>query len=59
MAAILTSVKDDLATKCVVDINVNTSDVENATGAVGSMYMVEIDATAGVATTSEPACYVK
>ena len=59
MAAILTSVKDDLAAKCVVDLNVNTSDVENATGAVGSMYMVEIDATAGVATTSEPACYVK
>jgi hypothetical protein len=59
MAAVLTSVKDDLATKCVVDTSVNTTEVENATGAAGSMYVVEIDTTAGVATASEPACYVK
>tara|TARA_R110000803_G_scaffold169079_1_gene232119 strand:- start:472 stop:864 length:393 start_codon:yes stop_codon:yes gene_type:complete len=59
MAAVLTSVKDDLATKCVVDTSVNTTAVENATGAAGAMYMVEIDTTAGVATAGEPACYVK
>ena len=50
----------DLANKLVVDINANTSESENVTNATaGKAYIVEIDATAGSPTTSEPACYVK
>jgi len=57
--SIQTSVLNDLAAKLVVVESANTTDVENITGASGSMYMVKIDATAGVATTAEPSCYVK
>ena len=56
----LTSSLSDLANKLVVDINANTSESENVTNATaGKAYIVEIDATAGSPTTSEPACYVK
>ena len=59
MAVIYTTVLGDLAGKLVVDADADNSGESNITLAAGSLYMVEIDATAGVATTSEPACYVK
>jgi hypothetical protein len=59
MAVVKTTVLGDLAGNLVVVEDADTTDVENITSATGSMYVVEIDATAGVATTAEPACYVK
>ena len=59
MAVIYTTVLGDLAGKLVVDADADNSGESNITLAAGSLYMGEIDATAGVATTSEPACYVK
>jgi len=50
----------NLAGKLVVDIDSDTTEAEDVTGATtGKAYIVEIDATAGSPTTSEPACYVK
>tara|TARA_Y100001938_G_C7850095_1_gene310379 strand:- start:99 stop:488 length:390 start_codon:yes stop_codon:yes gene_type:complete len=58
--AIQTSNLTDLASKLIVDIDADTSEAENVTGATtGKAYIVEIDATAGLPTTGEPACYVK
>ena len=59
MAVVLTSVLGDLAGKLVIDEDADTTASTNATSAAGSMYMVQIDATAGTPTTAEPACYVK
>ena len=59
MGVTLTTVLGDLAGKCVVDLAADTTAESNVTAAAGSVFLVEIDATAGVATTSEPACYVK
>jgi hypothetical protein len=58
--AVKTSNLTDLASKLIVDIDSDTSEAENVTGATtGKAYIVEIDATAGLPTTDEPACYVK
>ena len=59
MGVTLTTVLGDLAGKCIVDTDSDTTAESHVTATSGSVYMVEIDATAGVATTSEPACYVK
>tara|TARA_R100000234_G_C4976021_1_gene168474 strand:- start:331 stop:717 length:387 start_codon:yes stop_codon:yes gene_type:complete len=58
MASLSTSY-DDLATKLVVDTDSNSSEADNATNASGSAFIIQIDATAGLPTTDEPACYVK
>tara|TARA_R100000458_G_scaffold51006_1_gene51502 strand:+ start:396 stop:563 length:168 start_codon:yes stop_codon:yes gene_type:complete len=55
MAVIYTTVLGDLAGKLVVDADADNNGEANITTGTGSLYMVEIDATAGVATTSEPA----
>lgn len=59
MAAIQTGVKNDLAPKLIVDESLGATSQDDVTSAAGSVYMVQIDATAGSPTTSEPACYVK
>ena len=59
MSVALTSVKDDLAPKLVVDTDADNTPAVHVTSGTGSLFMVEIDATAGVATTDEPTCYVK
>jgi hypothetical protein len=57
---IKTSELTTLADKLIVDVDADTTSEDNVTGASsGSIYIVEIDATAGVATTSDMACYVK
>ena len=59
MAAYTKTILGDLGTKLVCDQDSDTTAVQNATAAVGVLYMVEIDATDGVATTAEPGCYIK
>ena len=60
MAVTRTSGLTTLADKLIINIDADTNSSNNASGATsGSVYIIEIDATAGVATTSEPACYVK
>ena len=59
MSAVVTTVLNDLAPKLIVDESLGASSQDNITGTTGSVYMVQIDATAGSPTTSEPACYVK
>lgn len=50
----------NLAGKLVVDTDADTTSADNATvGTSGSVYIIEIDATAGSPTTDEPGCYVK
>ena len=56
----LSSSLSNLASKLVVDIKADTNEAENVTAAsAGKVYVIEIDATAGIPTTTEPACYVK
>ena len=59
MATIRTSVLGDLAGVLVIDEDADTTAEEHVTAGTGSAYVIEIDATAGVPTTDEPACYVK
>jgi len=59
MAAVITGVTNDLAPKLIVDESLGATSQNNVTGTTGSVYLVQIDATAGSPTTSEPACYVK
>ena len=59
MAAVVTGVLNDLATKLIVDDSLADTAEVDVTGTTGSVYMVQIDATAGSPTTAEPACYVK
>ena len=60
MAVTRTSGLTTLADKLIINIDADANSSNNASGATsGSVYIIEIDATAGVATTSEPACYVK
>tara|TARA_R100001509_G_scaffold163377_2_gene137682 strand:- start:617 stop:1009 length:393 start_codon:yes stop_codon:yes gene_type:complete len=60
MAVTKTSGLTTLADKLIVNIDADTDSSNNVSGATsGSVYIIEIDATKGVATTDEPACYVK
>lgn len=59
MAAVVTGVLNDLAPKLIVDDSLADTAEVDVTGTTGSVYMVQIDATAGSPTTAEPACYVK
>ena len=60
MAITKTSSLTTLADKLVVNLDADTDSSNNVTGASsGSVYIIEIDATEGVATTAEPACFVK
>jgi hypothetical protein len=59
MAAYSKTILNDLGTKLVCDLSVGTSEQVHVTAASGILYMVEIDATGGAATTAEPGCYLK
>ena len=59
MATVKTTVLGDLAGNLVINDAADTDAVTNITGATGSVYLIQIDATAGTPTTAEPACYVK
>ena len=59
MATVSTTVLGDLAGKLIINDDADTTAAVDVTGATGSMYLIQIDATAGTPTTAEPACYVK
>jgi hypothetical protein len=60
MAITKTSSLTTLADKLVVNLSADTDASNNVTGASsGSVYIIEIDATKGVATTDESVCYLK
>jgi len=59
MATFSKTALSDLANKIVIDLDVDTTAEVDVTTSTGSVYMVEIDATAGAATTAEPGVYVK
>ena len=59
MATVSTTVLGDLAGKLIINDDADTTAAVDVTGTTGSMYLIQIDATAGTPTTAEPACYVK
>lgn len=59
MATFAKTALSDLANKIVIDLAADTTAEVDVTGTTGSVYMIEIDATAGAATTAEPGCYLK
>jgi len=60
MAFIKTTTPTALGGKLIVDTKCDTTSADNVTGATsGIVYIVKIDATGNVVTTSEPGCYVK
>lgn len=59
MASYYKTLPGALGHKLVCDYDANNTSSNNATSDSGILYMVEIDATAGAATTAEPGCYVK
>jgi len=59
MAYTTKSIQSNLGTKLVYINAITGTALTNVTSASGIVYMVEIDATAGAATTAEPACYIK
>lgn len=59
-AFIKTTTPTALGGKLVVETQCDTTSSDNVTGATsGNVYLLKIDTTANVATTSEPGCYVK
>ena len=59
MSAYSKTILGDLGTKLVCDSSAGTTEQINVTSGSGILYMVEIDATGGAATTAEPGCYLK
>jgi hypothetical protein len=59
MATVSTTVLGDLAGKLIINDDADTTAAVDVTGTTGSVYLIQIDATAGTPTTAEPACYVK
>ena len=59
MATYTKGILGDLGTKLTCDEDADTTAEANVTGASGILYMVEIDATAGAATTAEPGWFIK
>ena len=59
MATVSTTVLGDLAGKLIINDDADTTAAVDVTGTTGSVYLIQIDATAGTPTTTEPACYVK